>query len=575
MSSIFSRWRSTTRRPACLLLPLAWCAHVAFAQPAPAPTADLVHTVQAGETLFGIADRFTGNPALWGDLQRHNRVPDPLRLPPGLAIRIPRAWLAPAPTYATVMYLSGAVRVRLPSENQETPAQPGQQLPEGSQIDVGGDGYLRLQMVDGSVARVPANSSLMLSRVRSQEVDHTTETRIDLKTGRVDAEVKPRETKAHRFEVETPLAVASVRGTQFGVEVQSDGTVTGDVTRGVVALRGARPVQARKTASTGTSLQAGQGARVDNTGHVGDVRPLPGAPDLTAVPGVLADASFLRFALPAAVGDVTAYRVRIARDAGLEDVLRNRKVPAGSDVQFDALDDGDYTLGVRAVDGVGLSGVESTRPLRVKARPVAPLIQQPSPDAVLRASAVEFACARPDGVERFRLQVARDPGFDTLVLDTEMLQECRHTAALTPGRYHWRVASIRRLPSGGADQGPFSSGRRFDLLAPPPTGPSPTARNDDGSLQLYWTAVPGYSYRVQVSRDMQFETTVYDQAQREPSLRVEHPPAGRYFVRIQTVDDEGNAGAFSPVQNVSVVTVLRDSDGNPVQDAAGQPVHRP
>lgn len=560
------------RTPIRLLLPLAWCAQVAFAQTPPGFTGDLVHTVQAGETLFGIAAHFTGKSALWQELQRLNRVSNPMRMPPGIPIRIPRALLAPLPTYATVIQSSGDVRIWRPMQNDVAPAQSGQPLPEGSRIDVGSDGYLRLQMIDGSITRVPANSSLVLSRVRSQDVTHTTETRIDLKAGRIDADVRPRETKANRFEIETPLAVASVRGTTFGVEVQADGRVTGEVTKGVVALRGTGGAQPRKRAEA--TLQAGQGAQVDAAGQLGKIRPLPDAPDLAAVPDVLADATLLHFRLPTAGRDVAGHHVRIARDASLEDVVRNTRVPAGAEVRLAALEDGDYTLGVRAFDTIGLTGREATRPLRIKAQPVAPLIQQPSPDAVLHASAVEFVCTRPEGSEHFRLQVARDADFQDLALDIDTLQACRYVAALPPGRYHWRVASIRRLPTGVADQGPFGAGQRFDLQAPPPAGPQPETRNDDGSLQVYWAAAPGYRYRVQVSPDEGFSTRVYDELQQAADLRLAHPPSGTYFVRIQIVDSAGNAGAFSTVQRVRVDAVLRDTDGNTVRDAAGQPVGR-
>ena len=54
--------------PIRLLLPLAWCAQAVFAQTPSGFTADVVHTVQAGETLFGIAAQFTGKPALWQEL---------------------------------------------------------------------------------------------------------------------------------------------------------------------------------------------------------------------------------------------------------------------------------------------------------------------------------------------------------------------------------------------------------------------------------------------------------------------------------------------------------------------------
>jgi hypothetical protein len=543
---------------------LALHAALALAQ---TPLPDVVHAVQPGETLYGLADRYTGRSDRWVQLQQYNALGDPHRLAPGTQLRIPAALLASVPTFATVAYVTGSV-LQFPAQTGHAqPLQVGAQLGEGTRIEVGADGYLRLQLPDGSIVRIPANSQVRLVNVRRKDRVQATETLIQLEGGRVDASARPQRSKASRFEIRTPLAVASVRGTEFGVAVQPDAAVTGEVTQGAVDLK-----SRRRQGTAPHRLRAGEGARVSSAGLMGPVRALPQAPDLSGVPDTWTEVDAVRLALPAVAG-VTAYRVRVARDEAMEQVVRNG-LSAGAELQFAGLEDGLYMLGARAVDEWGLSGRESIRPLRIKARPVAPLSRRPAPGERMVGHAVEFACAQPAGVQRFRLQVASDERFQTILLDDAALAECQRSAELPPGRYFWRVASVGLAADGTPDQGPFGGSRSFEMVEPPPAAPPPTVGGDDGALQIYWSAEPGYRYLVQVSRDGRFADLVHAETRAEASLRLANLAPGIYYVRLQAIPPEREPGAFSAPQIVRIATVLRDASGAAVRDGLGKPVGR-
>ncbi|MBT2323941.1 FecR domain-containing protein [Variovorax paradoxus] len=549
---------------------LALHAALALAQ-SPATMPDLVHAVQAGETLHALAERYTGRSDRWLVLQQHNGIADPYRIAPGTRVRIPAVLLAPTPSFATVASVAGDVSQLLPQDTQALPLQAGARLAEGTRIQAGADGYVRLQMADGSIVRIPANSQVRLVSVREQLAAQTSDILIQLEAGRVDASAQPQRSKSSRFEIRTPLAVASVRGTEFGVAIRPDAGVVGEVTHGAVELKG----QGRDAARRGhrpQRLQAGEGARVSSTGVMGPVRKLPQAPDLSGLPATVTDVDFVRLPLPVVRG-VAGYRVRISSDEALEQVLRNG-VSAGAEVQLAGLDDGNYTVGVRAMDEEGLSGPESTRALRVKARPVAPLSQRPAPGEKIVGSGVEFSCAQPAGVRRFRLQIARDESFQTLLVDDPALEECRRSAQLPAGHYLWRVASVGVAPDGTPDPGPFSGSRRFEMVEPPPTPAPPKVGNDDGTLQIYWSAAAGYQYRVEVARDASFGEIVHAENRSEPFLHLKNLSPGTYHVRMRAIAREGEASAFSPAQVVRIGTVLRDASGGTVRDADGQPVGR-
>lgn len=541
--------------------------------PAPARPHEFVHQVQAGDTLYGLAERYLGQGSRWTELQSHNRLPNPERIATGTWLRIPAGPPTAASAYAKVAYVSGDVRQIRPGETQAIALLVDALLPPGTRIEAGSDGFVRLQMADGSVARLPAGSKVRLSTLQHQEAANTTRTIIEMESGQVDATVRPRRSKSSQFEIHTPLAIASVRGTEFSVAIQPDATVTADVTHGVVRLEGRRRSPSRRGASAARQLRADQGARVDGAGIVGPVKPLPAAPDLSRLPETVGDADFVRLPLPATPG-IAAYRVRIASDEALEQVVRDELV-RGDLTLFTGLADGSYTVGVRAADDAGLLGRESRRPLRIKATPVAPLFQRPAPDEKIGGSRVELSCTEPAGIHRFRLQIASDEDFRTLVADEPALAECRLETSLPPGRYLWRVASVRVGADGQPDPGPFSGSRRFEMVTPP-ASPKPVVDGgaDNDGLQIHWAGVPGLRYLVQVSRDSGFAELVYSETQDEPMLSLANQAPGAYYIRIQAVDAQGQAGAFSPTQMAQVDGLLRDSSGSAVRDTDGRAVGR-
>jgi hypothetical protein len=243
-------------------------------------------------------------------------------------------------------------------------------------------------------------------------------------------------------------------------------------------------------------------------------------------------------------------------------------------VQFAGLEDGAYTVVVRAADAAGLLGRESSRALRVKARPVAPLFERPAPDEKVVGRTIALSCTQPAGIERFHLQIAQDEHFEAPVADMPTLGACRYQAALPPGRYFWRVASVRMAADGSPDQGPFSGSLRFELVAPPPEAPAPSIQGDDETLQIHWAGMPGERYRVQVARDSGFADLVHDQTQSESLLRLAGEAPGTYYVRLRAIDARGEAGAFSTAQTVRIGGVVRDSSGQSIRDGQGQALGR-
>jgi len=139
---------------------------------------------------------------------------------------------------ATLHPLDGGTEVRAAGSVEFRPGQEGRNLKEGDTIRTASDGRAEIEFFDGSVTRLDRGTSLRLRsltpitgppRGRTILSDHT--------AGRTFNRVAEADDPASRFEVHTPSAVASVRGTTFFTEVRTDGWEAFGVLDGEVLLR--------------------------------------------------------------------------------------------------------------------------------------------------------------------------------------------------------------------------------------------------------------------------------------------------------------------------------------------------
>lgn len=553
---------------AALALALIWTlpAAPAWAQSPAAATGDIEHRVVPGDTLEGLARHYLDDARQWPALARINRVADPKHLQPGSSLRIPHDLLPYAP--ASVQYVQGPAQATLPDAAAAGLA-AGQSLPEGTRLQVGHEGFVSIRLQDGSIIRVQADSDLQLQRLRKHGRPGSAQSVIELQRGGVEPSVTPSTDHTQRLDIRTPKATASVRGTRFWVGAGEDGRTLTAVQEGTVAVQGL------ERQGKATLLPGGQGVAVDAGGHMGTPAALLAAPDLSQLPATVHDADFLRLSLPA-VAAARAYEVRVARDAELTQVLRAATAPTPT-LTLPAVDDGRYQIAVRMLDASGLPGFTAQRALTVKAHPIAPLYQSPGKDATVPAGSLRFECTRVAEAQRYRIQVAASAGFAHPLLDTTSDDACAAAApALQPGRYLWRIASLRQLPDGQWDQGPYAAPQGF-AVAPQPLAADAlkTASTASGGTTLSWPAQPGQRFRLQLSSQEDFQKPLIDQTLAQPAWSAGTLPAGRYYVRIRTVDPSGLESAFSSPYLLTVVSRIDSGSGQPITTGDGTPLQRP
>jgi hypothetical protein len=166
---------------------------------------------------------------------------------------------------ASVIDIKGKVQIELPGKAPSTPAL-GQVLPAETAITTTGNGKILLRLEDESQILVHSNTHLVLKQPSPAGWQ-----RLQLLLGKIKSEIQKRTGGSPPFQVGTPSAVITVRGTRFYVRVDKHKSTRVDVEEGVVELQNLRgigkPVQ----------IKAGFSSRVKEDSAPDEPKQSPGS----------------------------------------------------------------------------------------------------------------------------------------------------------------------------------------------------------------------------------------------------------------------------------------------------------
>ena len=511
------------------------------------------HVVTREETLIALSRRLLADPRQWPQLQQHNRIADARRIPVGTVLKIPVRLLATEPVPARVLSASGEV-----SGPQGVAVAAGQALPQGARLQAGDGGQATLQLVDGTVLRLRAGSTVQVETSRRLPGSGGALSGVKVEDGQVEVQAQKRSgAGAPGFQISTPQGLLGVRGTEFRVSVDARAETTrNEVLEGQVMTEG-------RDGRAGRSVAAGFGVVVDRSGTVTPPVRLLAPPDVSAWPA-LQERVLVRFPIrpqPA----VVAYRAQVAAaaDPAFERVLQDVR-STGAELRLVDLPDGDYRIRVRAEDAQGLQGRDALHLFTLKARPEPPLLTGPGPKAVVSGARLDLAWASVDEARSYRLQLARDEAMREPIQDQRTLAGTTWSVdALAPGVYFWRLASER----SATDQGPFGPVQRVELRALP--APLPPPRVGEDSLKLAWEGLPGQTFEVEFARSADFAVLELTRRTEQSALELRLPGTGRYWVRMRARDPDGFVGPYTAPQAFTVPNCLRDGQQRCVGGADG------
>ncbi|WP_306850143.1 FecR domain-containing protein [Cupriavidus necator] len=550
--------RSGARGTALALLALAGAMAVpVHAGPAGAEGADFIYVVEPGDTLIGLAERYMASAQGWRTLQRLNGVADPYRLVPGSRVRIPLSQIPEHAASARVVYASGEVRAN------GRPVQVGMTLDEAATIATPAGGSATLELPDRTRITLPPATTVAVKRLRTFARSGLVDTVIRIDQGAAETRVAPAGGGVGRFELHTPMMVTGVRGTRYRVSADAGGSRS-EVLQGRVGVSAARarpaPAAASDRAMTAAaSLDAGYGIGVSAGGKLSRPVALLPAPALLPPGATVLGPSFEAAwqPVPGAVG----YRVRVARDAGLSELVWTATVRGAeaARARVDGLPEGTLYLSVSAIDAHQLTGHDAQAPVSVRLNPPAPFTQQPAAEAVRYADAVTFEWATVPGAASYALALAGDAAF-TRDATVHAAAASPAVQALAPGQWWWRVRSI----DAAGLPGPWSDAVPFRIEPKPPL---PTLQDDGGALHIGWPeGGPGPGYRVQLAAEAGFATLLADQHTATNAIDLPRPAPGVYYIRVARAAPgvAPDPGAFSAPQRIEVVAMLRDGQGGAI-----------
>ena len=159
------------------------------------------------------------------------------------------------------------------------------------------------------------------------------------------------------------------------------------------------------------------------------------------------------------VQNSTAYRIQLARDAAFSDLLMDRTGEQTHMQVVQSLAPGDHYWRIAAIDADGETGPFS-KARHFTYRP--PLAAPQSVTVKIDGRRPVFQWQAVPGADGYRLQVAGDPMFRTIVADLSVTETSRQLEPLASREYYYRVRASH--PETG--QGPYSAAGSFEI--PPP-----------------------------------------------------------------------------------------------------------
>lgn len=500
-----------------------------------AHAADWLYLTVPGDTLIGIGQQYLKNPNDWPKVQSANGVPIPKQLPANTRIKIPVGLLKVTPAPVTVTAVSGNARFKT-ADGPYQPLTAGAQLKGGETVLTGPRSSAAYRFADATTLTQQDSTKLTFGRLAAYGKTGMVATELSLDSGRLEANAARQLAPSGGFRVNTPVAVAGLRGTGFRLNLDEDGkTLRNEVLEGAVAVA-AQGKEVRVEGGYGTVAEKGKPPAAP--------RPLLPAPDTADLPGRI-------LTLPVEfnwrpVDGARGYRAQVARDASFAEILLDDRTMDPKVAWGDELPDGRYVLRLRAIDEAGLEGFNRDHAFELDARPLPPLLTAPALGQRLFENDVVLSWAAAVGAQGYLLQIAPTPEFDNGVLERRLPAILRHAETLPDGDWHWRAAS---LDEAGQPHlwGPHRAFRVQPLPGAPAGG---AAKAGDGLADFSWGSAKGaarYGFEVGPSGDMK-DALIREETEKT-TVRAELKP-GKYYWRARGLEAEGLAGAWSEASPV-------------------------
>lgn len=478
------------------------------------------YTMEADETLQDLADRFLASGIPSSRILQHNNLVDASQLEVGDTINIPLSWLQQQPDPARASSVTGQVMLLSGRDSAKRPLTSGTLIRVGDEI-ISHSGSATIELADSSVIRLSPNSRLTFNRLTRYGKSGMVDTRLRLNSGELETRVEPFVEDGSRFEIETPSAVAAVRGTMFTLKTDATGSDL-RVTEGRVAFGPRGDIRL---------IPEGYSARVSTVNSSGmNIRRLPPAPDINPLPRQLTQ---LPETLSWNSNGASRYKVNVFE----ADTGRWLQSETLEDTRYklDLLDNGKYQLHLAALDSRGIAGMPGTVDFEVDLQARAAELTQPAAGEAVNDDMPEFGWQLRGRNEVARVEIAEDQSFSDVIATSEWAPDQRALPSrpLSPGKYYWRVVT-----EAGGNSVATSEVRSLIINGTLPPVRIISVNYLEKQVRVFWQKVDTASkYRLQLSEEPGFRNIIKEAELADTTAALRLIPGRRYFVRLKALSD--------------------------------------
>jgi hypothetical protein len=496
--------------------------------------------VDKGDKLVKICNKYLVNPAKWHEVAKFNRMKNPDIILPGQRVKIPVRLMAGVPVDGKVTFVYGDVKIQKNEKTEWMPLLIGDAVNLGNRIQTDKASSVEITFSDRNSIFIKPNTTLGITASEKKGPNYSVNN-FYLKSGRAITTIKEATGSNSRIIIDTPSAVAAVRGTEFRVSVDEAESMRTEVLTGFVGVSAVNQT---------VKLKQGEGTYVQKGTAPSAPRNLLFPPKLVDHKPIYKDMP-LKFTFEEMPGLISV-RGMIASDREGRSILDEKVIAKKGSLEFVNLSDGAYYLFCQGIDELGIEGFQSQPyEIKLKANPLPPLIQLKVDEAEFIGKSAEFKWLKVNDAAKYHLQVASDREFNVIMEEkNDHRGEFFKTGTLDYNQYYLRISSIA---DDGYEAG-WSEIIPFRLIPPPPSPQLDKPSVSEKDIMLKWRNLgEGINYHFQIAKDMEFKEILLDKKIEKSEITFEKPEdTGVYHVRISSIDMKGREGDFSPSQSFEI-----------------------
>ncbi|MGO1461799.1 MAG: FecR domain-containing protein [Marinobacter sp.] len=508
--------------PVCAELSITRGSATTMASPAGNTVPEWIYTLKPGESFAEVAKDLLAATHSAGRLRQYNHIENSATLGEGDRVRVPLSWLKRQPNPARVTSVSGNVQLISGIDGRKKALTEDALVRVGDEV-LSGAGAATITLADGSEVRLSPDSRLIFNRLTQYGKSGMVDTRLRLNRGEIHTRVKPVIEGGARFEIETPSAVAAVRGTAFALKAGAHGTHL-QVTEGVVDF--GTPNKTQRIPAGYSATVASSNGRQNKL----NIRKMPPAPQINPLPKVLTQ---LPTEMTWEKGPATHYRLDVFEtESGRW--IESRKIN-GNQFDISRLDNGQYEIQLAVLGQNGMAGMPGILPIEVDLQARTATLLQPENGGSVNDDMPEFRWTLNGENEVARVEIAEDEAFRNLVATSEWAPETSALPSrpLSAGQYYWRVVT-----EAGGNSVATTQPRKLIVNGTLPPVRIISINYVDRQVRVFWEKVDtAANYRMQLAEEPGFNNVIKEATLPDTTAALRLIPGRRYFVRLKALSD--------------------------------------